>query len=285
MSVTMGELLAEARRLLQEASIETAFLDAELICCFSRGCSRAELWAYPEAVVSPDVVERCRALVKRRAGREPLAYILGQKEFWSMEFRVTPAVFIPRPETETLVVVALDHLPPDVEGTLLEVGTGSGCVSISIASERPGLRVVTTDVSLEALSVARQNISRHGMDGRILCVACDVAGAFGPGMDVLGLVSNPPYVAQTAFESVDEEVLYEPSEALDGGPSGLEFIGRLLEQATEVLAPGAFLAMEVGPEQVAKVGMMLADGPWDHIESVEDLQGIPRVVIADRMED
>jgi release factor glutamine methyltransferase len=283
--MTVGELLAEARATLREASIDTAALDAELICSKAQGWDRARLWAHPEAQVSPEMVERCRAMVKRRANREPLAYILGVKEFWSMEFRVTPAVFIPRPETETLVAAVLEHLPVETSGILLEVGTGCGCVAVALAMERSSLRVVATDISRDALVVAEENISRYGLRDRILCVACDVARAIGRAQPVLGMVANPPYVPRSYFDRLAAEVRHEPPEALDGGPTGLEVVARIIEEAAEVLRPGAFLALEVGPEQVADVGVMLAEGPWDHIEPMEDLQGIPRVVIADRIEE
>lgn len=285
MAMTLGGLLAESRNVLRQADIESASLDAELICCHAQGWDRARLWAHPEATASREVVERCRAMLKRRAKREPLAYILGVKEFWSLEFRLTPAVFIPRPETETLVGAVLEHLEWDTTGIIIEIGTGSGCVAVTLASERPGLRLVTTDVSLPALAVAKENIARHGMSDRILCVACDVAQSIGKSRPILGIVSNPPYVSQPLFDQVAEEVRYEPPEALDGGPTGLEFVGRLIKQAADILRPGALLALEVGPEQVADVGVILADGPWDHIETVEDLQEVPRVVTADRAED
>lgn len=285
MTMTMGELLSEARETLRKRGIRSADLDAELICCRARGFSRAELWAYPEEVADPEVVDKYHAMVKRRAAREPLAYILGVKEFWSLEFRVSPAVFIPRPETETLVEAVLEHLAEDVTGTMLEVGTGSGCVAVALASERKGLRVVTTDVSLPALSVARENIARHGVDDRVFCVSCDVAQAISASQPALGMVSNPPYVAEPYYERVAEEVRYEPPEALAGGLSGLEFVNRLISQAGTILQPGAFIALEVGPDQVAEVGAVLADGQWDHIEFFEDLRGIPRVVIADRAEE
>jgi release factor glutamine methyltransferase len=135
------------------------------------------------------------------------------------------------------------------------------------------------------LSIARENVHRHGLADRVFFVACDVAQAISSFLPVLGLVSNPPYVADPYYDRVSEEVRYEPPEALDGGPSGLDFVGRLIEQAEAVLEPGAFLAMEVGPEQVADVGTILADGPWDHIEFFDDLQGVPRVLIGDRAEE
>lgn len=285
MTMTMGELLSEARATLSKEGIKSAALDAELICCFAKGCSRTELWAHPEEMTGAEVVEKCLAMVKRRAAREPLAYILGVKEFWSLEFRVTPAVFIPRPETEALVEAVLEHLSEDVTGTLIEVGAGSGCVAVALASERNGLRVVTIDLSVSALAVARENIARHGLANRVFCVASDVAQAISGSQPLLGIVSNPPYVPWPFHERVTEEVRYEPPEALEGGPSGLELVDRLAVQAVSILQPGAFLAVEVGPEQVAEVGTMLADGPWDHIEFFEDLQGVPRVVIADRAEE
>jgi release factor glutamine methyltransferase len=285
MTLTSKDLLLEARDALRKKGIESATLDAELICCHAMGFSRTELWAYPESIASAEAVEKCRDMVKRRTGREPIAYIIGEKEFWSLEFKVTPSVFIPRPETETLVEAVLEHLPVDVTGTLVEVGTGSGCVAVALAMERKGLYVVSTDVSTAALSIARENVHRHGLADRVFFVACDVAQAISSFLPVLGLVSNPPYVADPYYDRVSEEVRYEPPEALDGGPSGLDFVGRLIEQAEAVLEPGAFLAMEVGPEQVADVGTILADGPWDHIEFFDDLQGVPRVLIGDRAEE
>ena len=285
MTFELGELLAESRHALREAGIASASLDAELICCHAQGWDRAQLWAHPEESVAPNVVERCRAMVKRRADREPLAYILGVKEFWSLEFRVAPAVFIPRPETETLVGAVLDHLDVKTTGLLIEVGTGSGCVAVALGTERSGLRIVTTDISPDAIAVARENFVRHGLGERIQCLVCDVALAIATDQPVLGVVSNPPYVPRSfLYDQVDEEIRYEPPEALDGGPTGLELVRVVVEQSAAILRPGAFLAIEVGPEQMAEVGVMLAEGPWDHIEFVEDLQGVPRVVMADRME-
>ena len=284
MTMTLGGLLAESRDAFRHAGIESAALDAELICCHAQQCDRAQLWAHPETAVGPDVVELCRELVERRAGREPLAYILGVKEFWSLEFRVTPAVFIPRPETETLAWAVLELVAEDASGTIVEVGTGSGCLAVAVASERAGLSVVTTDISRAALAVARENIHIHGLEERVLCVECDAVQAIGEARPILGVMSNPPYVPQPVFDNVAEEVRYEPTEALDGGSKGLELIGRIIEQAA-VLRPGAFLALEVGPEQVADVGVILADGPWNQIEAVEDLQGMPRVVVAFRAEE
>lgn len=284
MTMTVGELLAESRHALQQVAIESASLDAELLCCHAQGWDRARLWAHPDARVLPEVVERCRALVKRRADREPLAYILGVKEFWSLEFRVAPAVFIPRPETETLVEAVLDHMDVDSKGLIVEIGAGSGCVAVALATERPGLRVVTTDVSPAAASLARENIVRHGVGDRVHCLACDMAQGIAPGTPILGVVSNPPYVPGTLYDELDEEVRHEPPESIDGGPSGLEFVAAMVEQTEAILRPGAFVALEVGPEQVSDVACMLAEGPWDHIEFVEDPQGVPRVVMADRME-
>ncbi|MEE8209835.1 MAG: HemK/PrmC family methyltransferase, partial [bacterium] len=188
MTMTVGELLEESRHALQQVAIESASLDAELLCCHAQGWDRARLWAHPEERVPPEVVERCRAMVKRRADREPLAYILGVKEFWSLEFRVAPAVFIPRPETETLVEAVLDHLDVDTDGLIVEIGAGSGCVAVALATERPGLRVVTTDISLAAAAVARENVIRHGVGERVLCLACDMTQAVAPDKPILGVV-------------------------------------------------------------------------------------------------
>jgi release factor glutamine methyltransferase len=285
MTMTVGELLAESRHALQQVAIESASLDAELLCCHAQGWDRARLWAHPDASVPPEVAELCRALVKRRADREPLAYIIGVKEFWSLEFRVTPAVFIPRPETETLVEAVLDHLETGTSGIIVEIGAGSGCVAVALATERPGLRVVTTDISPAAASVGRENVVHHGVGDRVLCLACDMARAIAPDNPVLGVVSNPPYVPGSLYEKLDEEIRHEPPEALDGGPSGLDFVAAMVEQAEAILGPGAFIALEIGPEQVADAACLLAEGPWDHIEFIEDPQGVPRVVMADRMEE
>ncbi len=284
MTMTVGELLEESRHTLQQVAIESASLDAELLCCHAQGWDRARLWAHPEERVPPEVVERCRAMVKRRADREPLAYILGVKEFWSLEFRVAPAVFIPRPETETLVEAVLNRLDVDTDGLIVEIGAGSGCVAVALATERPGLRVVTTDISLAAAAVARENVIRHGVGERVLCLACDMTQAVAPDKPILGVVSNPPYVPRSLYDQLDEEIRHEPPEALDGGPSGLELVEGIVEGAAAVLSPEAFLALEVGPDQMTDVACMLAEGPWDHIEFVEDPQGVPRVVMADRME-
>jgi release factor glutamine methyltransferase len=220
------------------------------------------------------------ALIARRRARYPLSYILGEREFWSLAFAVTPAVLVPRPETELLVEKAAAFAPRGRKAVIVEIGTGSGAVAVALARELPGARIVATDVSRRALAVARANAARHR--ARVDFVTADLfrglSGHIGPaGADIV--LSNPPYVAEAEWPSLPPEVRREPKKALVAGPTGLEFIVRLISGAARLLKPGGRLLFEVGRGQ-ARASLRLFDAGWDKPEAFKDLRGINRVVSA-----
>ena len=247
------------------------------------GCKRIELYTRSEEVASDAVRTKFREQVQRRVAGCPVAYLVGTKEFYLLPFAVTPAVLVPRPATETLVMAALERLKPLAAPRVLDVGTGSGCVAVSVARRHQAARVVAVDVSDEALAVARGNAARHGVAGRVEFRRGDVyeAVAGEPPFDLI--VSNPPYIPSADVAGLAAEVSgHEPRLALDGGPDGLLVIDRLVTGATDRLAAGGWLLFEVGAGQEAEaVRRVRAAGLC--FEKVEnDGDGIPRVVVARR---
>jgi release factor glutamine methyltransferase len=257
---------------LKAAGCDTPQLDAELLLAAAMGTDRAAVVAGPERPVEPDAARRFMEYAARRREREPVAYILGNKAFRSIELAVDPRVLIPRPETEHLVEAVLD-LPDGAR--VCDVGTGSGAIALALASERPDLRVVATDASGEALDVARANAVRLGVDvefhhGDLLA---DVAGPLD------AIVSNPPYVEDGA-ELAPEIVRYEPALALRAGPDGLDVIRRLLPAAGATEA--RVVALEIGAGQAAAVGALMREAGFGDASVVRDLAGIERVLVGRR---
>lgn len=291
--ITVGTLLAQAEVRLAACGIESARLDAEVLLAHALGVERGRLAAMPAAGGRTAVDEKAaaafRGLVRRRALREPVAYITGRREFWSLELEVNPAVLIPRPETELLVEEALAALAasaPPGSGSrgprVADVGTGSGAVALALAAERPDAFITATDISREALEVARRNARRHGCDSRVALVQADLLeGVPGPfGM----VVSNPPYVGLDERESLMPEVRrYEPAPALFAGREGMEVIARLVGQAADHLVPGGWLLMEIASARCAGiVEMIRSAGIWHDLSVRDDYAGLPRIVGARR---
>jgi release factor glutamine methyltransferase len=235
--------------------------------------------------IAPESSATLDAMIARRVGREPVAYILGEREFFGRPFAVSPDVLIPRPETEWLVEAALSAIderssagrPPAV----LDVGTGSGCIAVTIALERPAVLVTGTDVSAAALSAAAANARRHGVGDRVTWRHAPLAGGAAGTVDVL--VSNPPYVAEADRGSLPPDVRdFEPATALFGGPDGLGVLRALVPAAALALRPGGWLLVEIGAGQADIVRRLLTGTSLAWIEARPDLAGIPRVVIARR---
>ena len=230
---------------------------------FDRPLADAELDAY-------------RVLVKRRAAREPVAYLLGEREFRSRSFRVTPAVLIPRPETEDVVDAALETIADRTEPLVADLGTGSGCIAVSIAVERPDARVHALDVSAPALAVARENASRHGVTERVTFVEGDFAHPLGsPGSFDL-VVSNPPYVAQDEMADLAPEVRdHEPARALTPGPDAFSAYRAVIAAASRLLRPGGALVLELPNDRTAELRALAPEGA----EVRTDLAGHDRILI------
>ncbi len=263
---------------LRDAGLAKPRKDAEALLISVTGLDRAALIAHPEHLVSEDQRARYRALLERRKRSEPIQYILGEREFYGFRFAVTPAVLIPRPETEHLVEAALERIPLDAPLRIADVGTGSGAIGIAIAANRPLAQLTAFDISAEALKVARENAESHGVAGRIDFVEADLLDRCAAASFDL-VVSNPPYIANGERESLDAEVRdYEPEQALFAGPTGLEVYERLIPQAALALRPDGWLLLEIGAGQQLQLRQLLIG--WSDVNFLPDLQGIARVVFA-----
>jgi release factor glutamine methyltransferase len=255
-----------------------AYRDAELLLRHVTGFSRASLLAHPERPLSLAQLEAFFQAVERRAHSEPVQYITGVQEFYGLDFKVTPAVLIPRPETEHLVETAL-ALAAEKPGPLriLDVGTGSGAIAVTLAHRLPEAHVVATDISTDALKIARGNAALHSIDSRISFVECDLVPPNSGPFDLI--CSNPPYVP--AGEVLEMQVAaFEPHLALFAGPEGLDAYRRLIPLAAQELVPGGSLLLEIGHGQQSVVESLLHTSHLLDIYFVPDLQGIPRVAVA-----
>jgi release factor glutamine methyltransferase len=259
--------------------IESARLDAECLLAHALGTQRLQLYLDFDKPVNEAERARFRDLVKRRVGdRVPVAHLLGSKEFWSLAFEVGPDVLTPRPETETLVQAGLDRLGPG-PATVLDVGTGSGCVALAIASERAEARITASDVSQAALAVAARNAAALGLEERVTFVRGSLFEPVAQGRFDL-VVSNPPYVAETLRPSLAPELAHEPPEALFSGPDGLDTLRELVGAVPARLASGGAFAVELSPEQAETVAGWCREAGLLDVTLHCDLAGRPRVVAA-----
>jgi release factor glutamine methyltransferase len=275
-----ASLLGAAAPRLAAAGIDSARLDAEVLLAHALGVARSGLYTRLRDVVPAAAAERFEALLARRVRREPVAYLIGMQEFWSLPFAVTPAVLIPRPETELLVELALDHLPAAAPRAVLDVGTGSGCIAVAIAHERSGARITALDISRAALEVARRNAAAHGVAARISFAESDIFDGLAAGATFDLIVSNPPYLAPG--DATSPELAFEPRDALMAGTDGLDVIRRLIAGAAARLCPGGRLVMEIGQGQAAAVVALAAAAGLVDARVVPDLAGIPRALVAQR---
>ncbi|MEE2828493.1 MAG: peptide chain release factor N(5)-glutamine methyltransferase [Myxococcota bacterium] len=280
---SLAELLKTTADYFTRRGVETARLDAELLLGDVLGLDRLQLYTSFDRPLSSQEVDRYRALVRRRAEREPVAYILGRKEFYSRTFEVDPRVLIPRPDTETLVDAVLAVLPEEAEGLVLDYGTGSGAIALTLAAERLHLRVLAIDISNEALSVARANADKLALSDRVGFIQSDglerVPARFEG--QVAALVSNPPYIAVAERNSLAPEIRdYEPEDALFAGSDPLLHYRRIATEAPRWMTEGGLLALEVGGTQAADVTALLRKANWQSIELRSDLAGKERVVLA-----
>lgn len=241
-----------------------------------------------DRLLSPAELAAAKGLIKRRAGREPLQYILGTQEFCGLEFHVNPAVLIPRPETELLVEYVAQRIPVVRQATIVDACTGSGCIAVAIAQLRPRTRVIATDLSSLSLSVARQNAARHAVDERITWLEGDLLGALA-GQELEGkvdvIVSNPPYIAEVGWATLQPEVrLFEPRSALVAGPRGTELHERLLQEAGRYLSPGGALILEIGSGQARGMRRIVEQtSGYRFHRLVYDEAGLERVVVVERV--
>jgi release factor glutamine methyltransferase len=272
----LRDALTAALTRLTASNVPSPRLNAELLLMFTLGGDRAYLYAHPERTLTEDEEARYREAVSERARGVPTQYITGHQEFWGMDFIVTPAVLIPRPETEHLIETVLRLEAGDNPVRLVDVGTGSGCIALVLAKELPHAEIHATDVSASALEIARANAARHQLDHRVTFHETDLLCGLEPySFDFV--VANPPYVGESEEDQVQFEVRkFEPRQAVFAGASGLEVIEQLIPQANEALKPAGWLVMEVSGTIAEGVKHLLAD--WRDVQVTDDLQGIPRVI-------
>jgi release factor glutamine methyltransferase len=260
---------------LRAASQKIAAVDAQVLLRHVTGRDAAFLIAHPEATLAGSEAERYRALVERRAAGEPVAYLTGEREFYGRAFKVTPAVLIPRPETELLVDLALERIPAAGTPRVLELGTGSGCIAVSLAAERPNAKVLALDNSVETLAVARRNAVEARV-GNVAFLRSDWLSALGPEHFEL-IVSNPPYVAAGDAHLTQGDLRFEPRSALDGGADGLDAIRRIVGEAKNHLTPGGWLIFEHGHDQGERARLLLHAAGYVEIFTAHDLARTDRV--------
>jgi release factor glutamine methyltransferase len=285
---------------LRDAGVPSGTLATEVLLMHALGRDRAWMYSHHEEPVDDAALQKYFALIARRAAGEPTQYLTGHQEFWGLDFEVTPAVLIPRPETEHLMEVALARLGergfkihmdtglPRETLHVADIGTGSGCLAVALAYELPHAEVLATDISAAALEVARQNAVRNQVSGRIQFVEADLfpptTEALVPSFDLI--VSNPPYIADSDAATLQREVRdHEPHSALFAGPAGMDVYERLVIQASARLRDRGILVLELGHDSAARVRELFDASPswWTNVAITMDLAGIPRVLAATRV--
>lgn len=284
---TVGRLLEWTTDFLKQKHSTSPRLDAEVLLATARNCERIELYTAFKEEPTEEVRQYFRELVRRRAAGEPVAYLVGHREFYSLDFKVTQDVLIPRPETELLVVAVLDAakelLTRQSSLSIVDVGTGSGIVAICVAKNLPKGHVTAIDVSSEALAVARTNVEAHNVASQVELLESDLlAEVDAREFDIIA--SNPPYVSEPEMSELRKDVVdYEPHLALCGGETGTEIIQRLVPQAAERLVGNGVLLLEVSPMIEAQTHQIIRDhGAFGELRTLKDLAGLARVIVAKR---
>lgn len=266
---------------LKKNGSDTPRLDAEILLAHSRGCPRIQLYVQYDEELGDDERLKMRELVKRRAAHEPVAYLVGKREFFGLDFEVAKGVLIPRPDTETLVVQSLEIAKLIEKPRVLELCTGSGCIAVAIAKNCLSATITTVELDAAVCEYARRNIAKHGLEGRVELLQGDL---FSPveGREFDIVVSNPPYVPDGEIATLDPDVrLHEPELALKGGADGLDIVRRILRESSRFLAAGGALLLEISSEQAESVVTLIEQqGRFENARIVKDLAGKSRVVWA-----
>jgi release factor glutamine methyltransferase len=278
--VNIADALETCAANLDGSDVPNARMDAAILVSFVIERDRSYLIAHPETALTSEQETRLGEITRRRASREPLQYVIGRQDFYRLTFEVTPDVLIPRPETEILVEHAIKFLSDQPSPRFCEIGTGSGCISISVLNELPAASAIACDISERALDVARRNAERNGVAERIQFKLSDVFDSL-PAEQFDAVLSNPPYVPETDLATLQPEVRdHEPTVALTSGADGLNVIQRLIGDAPGFLKSGGLLLFEMGFNQSGRVGEFIDKTIWADIEFLPDLQGIPRILAA-----
>ena len=279
---TVRRILEWTTAHLSKHGSESPRLDAEILLAHARHCKRIELYTRFEEVLTDEERTLMRALVQRRAKAEPVAYLVGHREFYGLPFRVTGDVLIPRPDTETLVMEVLTLAKPVASPRILDVGTGSGCIAVAIAANLKSANITAIEISEPALAIAKENAEANHAAEQITFLLGDGLSPLPAGAEFDFIVSNPPYVAEGELDQLQPDVrLHEPKHALVSGADGLALIRDLIQEAPRYLAPGGGLLMEIAPEQSRPVEALLnSDGRYENIRILKDLAGHFRVAVA-----
>lgn len=277
---TVRRVLDFTRGHFEKHDVDAPRLTAELLLAHVLGCQRVRLYMDLERPLTKDELAAYRALLQRRVAGEPTQYLVGHKEFYGRRFVVDARVLVPRGETELLVEAALQAIAREAPVRVLDLCTGSGCIAVTIAAERPRVSVWAVDRMPGALEVARDNAARLGVDGRVTFFEGDLFAPLPADARFDVIVSNPPYVARDALPGLQREVQREPREALDGGPDGLDFMRRIAADAKAWLKAGGLLALEIGDEQGRAVEALLRDAGYTDVRIEQDLARLDRLALA-----
>ena len=275
---TIGAILKWSEQYFGSHGAETPRLDAEVLLSHLLGEKRIYLYVHFDQPLTADELAKYKELVKRRTAGEPVAYICGEKEFMGLAFKVTPAVLVPQPDTETLVEAAIERLRGKNSPRIADICTGSGAIALALAHYLPETSVAATDISADALEIAKQNAEALNLSERVQFFEGDLLAPLA-GETFDAIVSNPPYIPGADIESLPREVRAEPRLALDGGADGLDFYRRLVGDSAALLNDGGFLAVECGDTQAGAIVEMAATGGFGKTEIVRDLADKERVVV------
>jgi release factor glutamine methyltransferase len=269
---TIRRVLGWTAQHFEKKGVDAPRLTAEVLLAHVLRTTRVRLYVDFDRPLEAPELKAYRGLIERRMAGEPTQYLTGEREFYNRRFQVDPRVLIPRPETELLAEAALRALPEDAPSRALDLCTGSGCLAVTIAAERPQASVVATDLSAGACEVARLNAEAHGVGSRVTVRQGDLYAAVPEGATFDLVVSNPPYVARAEIDTLSPEVRREPREALDGGPDGLDLLRRVAREGLPFLKPGGLLALEIGETQGAAVAALLTEAGYTQVRVEKDLE-------------
>ena len=265
--------------MLHEAGVAEARRESGSLAAHAIRRDRTFVVTHADEPLESAAVDAFRKLIERRAAGEPLQYLTGHQEFFKLDFEVTPDVLIPRPETELIVEIALELLKDDLDPFIADIGTGSGCVAISLLHELGDAHAIATDISPLALQIAKRNADRHGVTDRLTVIESDCFAKVNTDRPFSLIASNPPYIRDDEMDTLQREVGYEPRAALAGGPDGLDIVRRLLREAGPFLRPGGHFLFEIGFGQNSLVEQLINREVWELTEMRPDLQGIARTVV------
>lgn len=281
--LSVANAIIEGSQRLSAGAVAEPRREAGSLLAHVLGRDRSFVITHAGDALNDDACESFRSLIERRATGEPLQYLTGHQEFFKLVFEVTPSVLIPRPESELIIEAALELLRDDPRPCVMDIGTGSGCLAISLLHELPAAHALATDVSPAALQIAQRNAERHGVANRLALLGSDCFSALAAHGSFSLIASNPPYITDADLQNLQREVNYEPRSALAGGPDGLSVIRRLLLEARPYLGSGGYFLFEVGFGQSEAVESLIDRNFWKLIEIRADLQRIPRTFVLQGM--